>query len=420
MAGGFAIGWRQVGASFVLLASNSFIASAYSVVAVPLGQTFHPSRMVLMLAMTIMAAVSAILSPFAGALMDRTSLRRMILAGALLLPAGYVALSFAGSFTQVLAVYALIVAPANVLMGPLAATVLLSRWFDRRRGRAMGIAIAGIAFGSVVFPPILQALLDGNDWRVAFRLFALVLLACTLTSALLVVDRPADRGLHPDGDGAEVGVANRARDGAPVAVSARAILTDPAFWLAAAIFATVLSGLKGMMTNLVPLAIDQGIRASDAALLISIYGACGFGAKLTFAMIADRLAPRTLIFASLAGFVAAMLCMSQAAAGYATIAAGVALAGLFGGIMVPLQSLLVPRIFGAHVVGRAMGLISMATLCALLATPPIFGRVFDVTGSYAGVFIVFAVLTAAMMLAAPYLRLQPRIRPEPVPVLETA
>ena len=143
---------------------------------------------------------------------------------------------------------------------------------------------------------------------------------------------------------------------------------DPAFWLAAAIFSIVLSGMAGMITNLAPVAIDQGIKPRDAALLISVYGACGFTAKLTFAAVADRLSPRTLMFISLTGFAIGMACLTQAAAGYWMIALGVGLIGLFGGFMVPLQSLLVPRIFGQRVVGRAMGLISMVMLVALLSS----------------------------------------------------
>lgn len=86
--------------------------------------------------------------------------------------------------------------------------------------------------------------------------------------------------------------------------------------------------------------------------------------------------------------------------------------------MVPMQSLLVPRIFGDRVVGRAMGLITAVMLCALLATPPLFGRIFDVTGSYTAIFVVFAVLAAAAaILGVPYLRLHIRAeaQPEPVP-----
>ena len=103
-----------------------------------------------------------------------------------------------------------------------------------------------------------------------------------------------------------------------------------------------------------------------------------------------------------------MACLTQAGAGYWAIALGVCLIGLFGGLMVPLKSLLVPRIFGQKVVGRAMGMMSVISLCAMLATPPLFGLAFDLTGSYATISLTFAVLAAAGMLLVPYIRMHPR------------
>ena len=67
--------WAQVAICFVLLASVSMIATSWSVEAVPLGKAFHPSRMVLMLAMTMLSGGSAVLSPVLGGQMDRRSLR---------------------------------------------------------------------------------------------------------------------------------------------------------------------------------------------------------------------------------------------------------------------------------------------------------------------------------------------------------
>ena len=90
------------------------------------------------------------------------------------------------------------------------------------------------------------------------------------------------------------------------------------------------------------------------------------------------------MFAALIGFAAGMACLTQAAVGYGTIALGVALIGLFGGLMVPTESYLAPRVFGQRAVGRAMGLLTGMTLCALLSTPPLFGLIFDLTGSYNG------------------------------------
>ncbi len=402
----FATGWRQVALGFVLLATISMIASCYSVVAVPLLKEFHPTRFVMGLAMFVLSAVSALLSPFLGNLMDRSSLRRMMLIGGTLIAVGYASLSLATSFNHVLIIFGLFIAPANVLLGPMAVTVLLSRWFSRRRGLVIGIAIAGVATGSIVYPVIIQALLNHFEWRAAFQVFGLLLLAVTVSAAALVVNHPHDRGLHADGASEDSPAVKAARDAPPV--SAMSVLTDPTFWLAAAVFAVVTSGMKGMITNLSPLALDNGVSATAAAGLISVYGAAGLVAKGGFALLSDRVSPRVLMFASLAGFAAGMAMLTQASLGYAAIISGVGLIGMFGGIMVPMQSLLMPRIFGENVVGKAYGLMSGVSLLALMTTPALFGLIFDRTGSYAAIFVTFVGLAVVASLAVAAMRMHPR------------
>lgn len=402
----FGAGWRQVAACLMLLAACAMIAATYSLVAVPIGREFHPSRMVLMLSMTVLSAVTGLLSPFLGNLMDRVSLRLLMMLGVASLAAGFVALSFATEFVHVLVIYGLFMAPANVLIGPMATAVLISRWFVKRRGTALGIAISGIAVGTFVFPIVIQALLDHFAWREAFRLLALILFVSMMPAATMVVNRPADKGLHPDGADADPAVQASHATGRFLPV--RTLLTDPTFWLVAAVIAVVTSGMKGMVTNLAPLALDEGIAADKAAFLISIYAACGFVAKLGFAAVADRLNPRVLLTASLLGFGAGMACLIRADAGYTMIVGGVGLVGFFGGLMVPMQGLLVPRIFGQNVVGRVSGVLNLVILCALLSTPPIFGRIFDMTGDYDAIFIIFAGLAVVTILAVPYIRLHPK------------
>jgi MFS family permease len=388
-----------------MMAASAMITSGYSVVAVPLSTEFQPSRMVLMLTMTIFMLVSGLLSPVAGMLMDRWSMRLFMGLGAGLIVAGFVALSFATSFVQVLVIYGLLLAPANVLIGPMAAAVLLSRWFVKRRGTALGMAIAGVSFGGFAYPPIAQALLDGNDWRDALRLLAAIVALTVVPAALLIVNRPADRGLHPDGAASDPDV--RQGQGTAARLALWTLLTDRSFWILAAIFGIVMAGMTGMVTNLVPLAVDEGIDAGSAALLISIYSGSGFIAKLVFAAVADRLPPRYLILTAITGYAAGMTCVVGAEMGYWMIALGVALIGLFGGLMVPLQGFLVPRIFGQQVVGRVSGVLTFVVLIGLLVTPPIFGRIFDRTGNYDAAFLAFAALALGLVLLVPYLRTQP-------------
>jgi MFS family permease len=402
----FTVGWRQVGICFLLLGASGMIAATYSIVAVPLSQEFRPSRTVLMTAMTVLSGTCAVLSPLLGRLMDRLSLRKLMVAGGLLLGAGYAAISLAASFTQVLVIFGVLIAPANVLIGPVATTVLLSRWFVNRRGRAIGVAIAGISAGGFFYPMIIQGLLDAHQWRPALQLLSLVLIVWTVPVALLVVNRPEERGLYPDGAAAPVAVTHTAALAAPI--SAGELLRDPAFWMIALTVAIVTSGMKGMITNLAPLAIDTGVKASAAALLVSVYAGCSFIAKLSFAALSDRLGPRPLMYIALGGFAVGMMCLTQARAGYGVVALGVGIIGLFGGLMVPMESYLAPRVFGQRGVGRAMGLLSGVILIALLATPPLFGLIFDLTGRYNGIFWTFGALALLALLWVRKIRLRPR------------
>lgn len=402
--GSFAIGWRQVASAFVVLACAATITACYSIVAVPLAAEFRPSRAVLLLAMTVVSGVSAVLAPLVGALMDKTSLRRLMTLGALFLSAGFAALTFTQSFAQVLIVYGTLIAPANVMLGPVAVTVLLSRWFTARRGAALGIAIAGVSMGSVVFPPIIQALLTAFPWREALRLFAVLLLVILLIATMLVVNRPSERGLYPDGAAHDPETTARTTR----RFSVRRILSDPSFWLIFLMVGVVTSGMKGMITNLALLGKAEGFTPQAAALLVSIYGASAFTAKLGFAAVADRINLRYLAVAALLGFATGMLMLTQARFGYGMVACGVAVIGLFGGLMIPLESLLGARVFGRDAVGRAVGLLSMALLFLLLMTPPLFGRIFDLTGSYNGAFYVFAGLATLATLIVPFVRLDAR------------
>jgi len=396
-------GWRQVALCIVLLACVALITSSYGVIAVPLGAEFKPSRMVLMLAMTVVSGVSALLSPFLGRVLDLLSLRAAMACGSILLTLGLFSISFAQSFTQILIIYGVLIAPANILIGPLAATVLLSRWFTKRRGAAIGFAITGISLGGLIFPPLIQFLIDTFEWRQGIRYLAMIVLALTSGAVALVVNRPEDRGLHPDGVATDAAAAPSAAPQAPF--SAKVILTDPNFWTIAVLIATVTAGMKGMVTNLSPLAIDEGIAASAAAFLISMYSASGFVSKLGFAAIADRLNPRTLMAVSLSGYAAGTACMVFAEAGYLVIAAGVCLMGFFGGMMVPLESFLIPRVFGRHVIGRVGGLMNLAILSFLLVSPPLFGRIYDMTGSYDAIFLTFSSLALVVLVF-----LVPRVR----------
>lgn len=401
----FLLGWRQVLVCFMMLAASGMIAMTYSIIAVPLAEEYQPSRAVLMLTMTVLSGASAIMAPVLGSLMDKAPLKLMLLYGAASLGLGYAGLSITASFNHVLIIFALLIAPANVLLGPVAASVLLSRWFVNHRGKAIGVAVAGISAGGVVFPNIIQALLDGFEWRQALQILGVILTCWTACAALMVIDHPKNRGLNPDG--AVNPPADVKAETAIESVSPMAVLAHPAFWAIVVTVAVVTAGMKGMITNLAPLVMDAGIAAKDAAPLISVFAAGSFIAKLNFAALADRIGPHKLMATALVGFALGIGSLTQAHLGFWMIAVGVGLIGLFGGLMLPMEAYLAPRVFGQKVVGRVMGILSGVILVAMLSTPPLFGFIFDLTGSYQGLFWTFSVLALGMLFAVPMIKLRP-------------
>jgi MFS family permease len=398
------LGWRQVLVCFLAQAvSAPIIATSFSVVIVPIGEAFHPSRMLLMLPMTIVATVSSLSAPIWGWAVDRLSMRNLMLLGATLLAGGFVALSFATSMIEVLLIYGIACPAAMNLLGPLAVSTLLSRWFTKKRATALGLAAAGISLGGFLFPPLIQALITAFEWRMAFRLIALIIFLGVVPAILLfVVNRPSDRNLHPDGDSVAPATAEDARGEQYRTLGA--VLRDPTFWLVALMIGLTLTGTKGLMSNLVPLAMDIGVAKPQAALVISFFAAAGFAGQLLFAALGDRIDPRLGMSAILVLFAVGMLCFFFATDSKLLFGGGVLL-GLGTGAMVPLWGFLLARSFGPENVGRVMGLMSFAIL-PFGITPPLFGWVFDKTGSYDDALLFLAVALLVVIALVPRLRTQ--------------
>jgi MFS family permease len=383
--------------------------AAYSVIAVALNATFHPSRMVLMLSVTVLIGVGGLLGPFLGRSMDRGSLRRLMLLGVFLSAAGFLALSFTQSMTQVLIVYASLIAVACTLLGPISTNALLARWFSKRRGRAMGIAALGGSLGGFVFPPLIQGLIGEFGWRPGLQILAgivFVLLAPVIY--FFAVNRPSDLGLQPDGDSAPA-VASRPQ---AARLTTRDLVRDPTFWLIAIATGLPFASSSGLTANLVQLVIAKGISATQGAFLLSATSIGSVVGKTLFAGLADRIDLRFGLAFCLIGFAVAMLSFWYAP-GYSLLVPASLLMGILIGVIAPLWGLLLARAFGAENLGLVMGVISMVKMPLTLAAAPFFGWVFDKTGSYDDALLIAAGLCLAALVSLPRIRTREQIIAEP-------
>lgn len=394
-------GRQQIAATMLMQAAASgSIFIAYSVIAVPLQQEFEPSRMVLMMALTAALVGSGVLSPLLGRAMERVSLRNLMMFGISMLGVGFILVSRAQSMAQVQVIYLCIMSTAGVLCGPIAGSALLARWYTRRRGMAMSLSAAGAALGGLVAPPLLQLLIDALEWRTALMLYGAGLIVVTLpVIGLFVINRPGDVGQNPDGADTTVDEAAQRSDNPGLSF----YLKDSNFWCLGLVLGLLFASSMGITANLLQYVAERGMEPAMGAFLLSVFAGANFFGKLLSGALADRFNPKLVLTSIIVVFGLAVLGFGQFGVYWIYILASTAL-GLSQGAIVPLWSVMMARLYGPDRVGSSMGMMSLILTPFNLVAAPLFGLVFDRTGSYVGAFLGCVVLLAVSLALVAMIR----------------
>jgi MFS family permease len=181
----------------------------------------------------------------------------------------------------------LVVYAARILMGislgfvgVLPSVVLVTNWFERRRGVALGILLAGTSIGGVVIPPIATPLIAGYGWRTAMVVLSLLIwLVLAPAILLLVKDRPADIGLTPDGDaGTYPTVASVEANGVTLADALR----TPVFWIFALGAALIFYPIFVTTQQLILQTARIGLTPQQGSLVLSVLATVSIAGKFLF------------------------------------------------------------------------------------------------------------------------------------------
>ena len=197
----FYYGWVVVGASgtavFARMAPN---ITTLSIFIFPLSQEFGWSRTLISGAVSAGALAALVLSPAIGWAIDRYGVRPVLVVSMLVLGAAMTSLAWA---TVPLTFY-LAFAAARVVFhtpAPIGASTVASRWFIKKRGRAIGVIFLCGAIGGLVFTILTAQMIEHFGIKAAWLSLGIVVLAVSVAPALfLVVERPEDIGLLPDND----------------------------------------------------------------------------------------------------------------------------------------------------------------------------------------------------------------------------
>ena len=351
------------------------------------------SSATVMLGSSLVMMMSGLISPLLGRALDQVSIRHLICLGAIMTALGMVLVAYSTAFWQILLIYACLLPFGIVLSGPLAAQTLAVKWFDGRRGTAMGVVSTGTSIGGFLVPILVAYLFAETDWRMGHLVIAATVLLLILPPVwLLVRNSPRHMGIEPDPPGAEAMRVSTEQDSRPRLWTVRTILSEPNFWIICGVMFLLGSGFSAISLHISPFATDLGIPKAQHGFFISLYAGIMIPAKILFGHMSDRVDVRYLLWAAATclGICGALLVVTNT---FLMLALSCLFLGAASGSMLPLMGNLVSTRFGTHAFGRVMGMLGPFNACAGFA-PVAVGAVRDASGSYDGgwMLVVFTIV----------------------------
>jgi len=383
-------GWRVAGAASagVFVSFASLFIYTFGTFLKPIATEFSWSREAVSAGFGIAAMTVAVCSPTLGALLDRYGARRIILPSVTVFGIGFASLALLTPSIWHLYTICVVIGIVGNGTAQMAYTRTVASWFDRRRGVALALMLAGGATGAMVLPPVAQLLVDRAGWRTAFALLGGMVLAIGLPTVLAFIrERPSSPAGRAMGDGATV------REG----------LASRAFWILVVVLFGSSIAQNGAITHLSAMLTDRGVSASGAALAVSAMGGAGLAGRLVTGWLLDR------FFAARVSFV--LLALAALGAWILSWAGSLPM-GVVGALLIgfgmggegDVTPYLLSRYFGLRSFSTLYGLTWTAYAVAGAIGPVLMGRAFDLTGSYEALLARLAIGTlavAALMLLLP-------------------
>ncbi|MBL6689768.1 MAG: MFS transporter [Pseudomonadales bacterium] len=398
------VGWRMVAvAFFVDFIAVGFFFYSYGVFFKAIAAEFGDSRLGVSIGISVTQGVGAVLAPFIGRALDRYPLKRVIATGAIAMGSGFLLLGFVQTPLQFYLVLGVFIGFGAGAMGQLATSKLVSNWFVLKRGTALGIAATGISVSGVIMPAITAWLIGEFGWRNGFVTYGIITLIVVVPVVLrLVISRPEDIGLLPDGE-----TETTTLPPPKPALRTREFISNPNFWFLVAIIGLLFCIQSATLIHMVPQLTDRGIDLVSASFIASCTAFFGILGKLIYGALVDRWDVRRALWLGIGFQVSGQLLMLFTD-GYAGFLIGASLFGFGMGGIVPMQGAVVGAAFGRESFGRVLGAMRPAMSVIHLIGVPFAGWMYDVTGSYDPAFQTFLVLYVVTALVVAGLKVETR------------
>lgn len=417
----FYYGWVVAGASgTAVFARMAPAITTLTVFIYPMTQELGWSRTLIAGAVSAGALSSMALSPAIGWAIDRFGARPVLVAGVLAVGSSMISLAWATIPVTFYVAYA----AARVVFhtaAPIGAGTVTSRWFIRMRGRAIGVIFLFGAIGGVVFTMLAALAIENVGVAAAWiSLGAVTLAVALLPNLLLIVERPEELGLRPDGDSGGHPHPNPPPEGegdsrhGPEGESwtTREAVRTAAFWILVVMGFATFFVHAGVNVHIAAYLRDQGLSLTNAASVVTASWVVSAAGSVGWGWLMERVAARVMYSAMMALLAGAVLLLFLAGSMAGAFAAAT-LIGLVaaGGNIIP--AVVYADYFGRASLGKIRGIGETGVLVGQSTGPLLAGLVFDLRDSYTLIFIAYASTAAAGSLLVLNARRPARGTPSP-------
>ena len=408
----FFYGWVLVGVSFVTMAVGVNARTAFSLLFPPILGEFGWDRGVTAGAFSFGFLLSALITPFAGRLIDRRGPRLVVEAGVVTMGAGLLLATLVRQPWQLYLTLGAMCGGGVNCFTYVTHSTYLPHWFVRRRGLAISIAFSGVGIGSITILPWLQWQIETAGWRSGCWMLGILVLALLGPLNLLLKHRPDDVGLEPDGArsaGPAGGRPANIVDPAWAAVDwtlGRALRTSRFWWLALGYFGSLFAWYA-VQVHQTKYLTEIGFPAADAAWALGLVSLVAVPGQIALGHLSDRVGREWVWAISNGGFVLCCLALialpghPAAALLWLMVVAQGTLGYSLTSVMGPIPA----EIFAGRQAGGIFGMVMLAAILGGAAGPWVAGLLHDLTGGYAPAFWICIGLNltsaAAIWRAAP-------------------
>jgi MFS family permease len=368
------------------------IVYSFSVFIKPLTQDLHSSRASISLAFTLANLMTSISSPLVGRLADRFGARRVILIATAIFALLLISAPLLSSKLWSLYLFYGLLGFVGSAPAPIPYVKVISRWFDRHRGLALGLTMLGIGTGAILMPFFAQRLIAMLGWRSTYMVIGMLVLVVSVPIvAFFLKESPEESGLLPDG--ASVPRNIEQEQNSEEGLSWWEARRSATFWLMVSALFLVGASVHGCVLHLAPLLSDRGLSPQRVALAVTVLGTALMIGRVASGYLLDRVfAPRVAMW--IFGAAAFGIALLQTAAGTRLVFLAVFLIGLGIGAEVDIIAYLTSRYFGLRAFGEIYGYAFASYTVAGALGPWLMGLGFDHSGSYGSVLVGFFLATS--------------------------